>query len=54
MSAMETNISRSITQRAVLVLAAAAAYAVGFWPTWFVRDAVLGHFGNPPTRACGF
>jgi membrane protease YdiL (CAAX protease family) len=44
---MDAEPSLSIAQRATLVLTAAAAYAVGFWPTWFVRDATLGYFGNP-------
>lgn len=37
-----------LMQRGVLIAAAAAAYLVGFWPTWRVRDAVLNAFGNPP------
>lgn len=47
MGAMDTGTYRSIAQRAILVLLGGAAYAVGFWPTWFVRDAVLGQFGFP-------
>ncbi|WP_395646047.1 lysostaphin resistance A-like protein [Terricaulis sp.] len=38
----------TLVQRGVLVATAAAAYLVGFWPTWFVRDTVLNAFGNPP------
>jgi hypothetical protein len=36
-----------MVQRLVLLLCAAGAYAVGFWPTWWLRDAVLHAFGNP-------
>ena len=35
-------------KKIALLLIAAGAYAVGFWPTWWVRDAVLKAFGNPP------
>lgn len=38
----------SMMQRGILIAAAAAAYLVGFWPTWWVRDFVLQAFGNPP------
>ncbi|MGH6952340.1 MAG: lysostaphin resistance A-like protein [Vitreimonas sp.] len=38
----------SLLQRGVLVGVAAAACLVGFWPSWQVRDFVLGAFGNPP------
>lgn len=38
----------SLTQRGALIAAAAAAYVIGFWPTWWVRDFVLNAFGNPP------
>jgi len=37
----------SLVQRSTLILAAVAAYLIGFWPTWALRDAVLGAFGNP-------
>ncbi|HEX4386201.1 MAG TPA: CPBP family intramembrane glutamic endopeptidase [Myxococcales bacterium] len=37
-------------RRAALIFLAAAAYAVGFWPSHLVRDAVLRAFGNPPYR----
>lgn len=35
-------------QRGTLIAVALAAYAIGFWPTWWVRDVVLRAFGNPP------
>jgi membrane protease YdiL (CAAX protease family) len=35
-------------RRVALVALAGAAYWVGFQPSWFVRDAVLEAFGNPP------
>jgi membrane protease YdiL (CAAX protease family) len=35
-------------RRGALIGAAVAAYLVGLWPTWWVRDFVLGAFGNPP------
>ena len=35
-------------QRVTLIGVAVAAYLVGFWPSWWVRDSVLGAFGNPP------
>lgn len=38
----------SLIQRSTLIAVAAAAYLVGFWPTWWVRDFVLGAFHNPP------
>ena len=37
-----------MARRTFLVAAAVAAYLAGFWPSWFVRDAVLQAFGNPP------
>src|SRR5688572_24196224 len=42
------GVSLSLMQRGTLIAAAAAAYLVGFWPTWWVRDLVLGAFNNPP------
>ncbi|HYD87211.1 MAG TPA: type II CAAX endopeptidase family protein [Vitreimonas sp.] len=38
----------SLVQRSTLIAAAAAAYLVGLWPTWQLRDFVLQAFGNPP------
>lgn len=38
----------SLVQRGTLIAVAAAAYMVGFWPTWWLRDFVLNAFGNPP------
>lgn len=38
----------NLAQRATLIAAAAAAYVIGFWPTWRLRDLVLQAFGNPP------
>lgn len=38
----------TMIQRGALIAAAAAAYAVGFWPTQWLRDLVLNTFGNPP------
>lgn len=35
-------------QRGILIVVAIAAYLVGFWPTWWVRDLVLRAFNNPP------
>src|SRR5215510_14704427 len=40
--------SMNMVQRGILVAAAVAAYLVGLWPTWQVRDFVLGAFDNPP------
>lgn len=37
----------TLVQRGTLIGAAIAAYVIGFWPTWWVRDFVLGAFGNP-------
>jgi hypothetical protein len=42
------GISMNLMQRGTLVAAAAAAYLVGFWPSWWVRDLVLRAFNNPP------
>jgi membrane protease YdiL (CAAX protease family) len=44
---MEAPSKLTLTQRAVLLVLAAGAFAVGLWPTWYVRDAVLGAFGTP-------
>jgi membrane protease YdiL (CAAX protease family) len=37
----------SLTQRCTLVAVAAAAYWIGLWPTWWVRDLVLRAFHKP-------
>jgi membrane protease YdiL (CAAX protease family) len=37
----------SPTQRVTLIAVAAAAYLIGFWPTWWVRDLVLRAFHKP-------
>ncbi len=34
-------------QRGVLIAAAAAAYGIGLWPSWWLRDLVRSAFGNP-------
>lgn len=34
-------------RRALLLVLAAGVFAIGLWPTWYVRDAVLGAFGAP-------
>lgn len=44
MQSAETTLFR----RAALTLLAAAAFAVGLWPSWALRDRVLAHFDNPP------
>lgn len=44
---MDSHASLTLGQRLALVLTAGAAYAIGFWPTWYVRDAVLSAFGMP-------
>ena len=36
-----------MAKKIALLMIAAGAYAVGFWPTWWVRDAVREAFGNP-------
>ena len=38
----------NLTQRGILIAAAAAAYLVGFWPSWWARDLVLRALDNPP------
>lgn len=43
----------NLMQRGVLVAAAAAAYLVGFWPSWWVRDLVLRALHNPPYEGFG-
>jgi membrane protease YdiL (CAAX protease family) len=40
----------TLTQRGTLVAVAAAAYLIGFWPTWWVRDLVLRTFDHPPYK----
>lgn len=37
----------SLVQRGTLIAVAAAAYVIGFWPTWWLRDFVLNAFGGP-------
>jgi membrane protease YdiL (CAAX protease family) len=37
----------SLLRRGTLIAIAAAAYLVGFWPSWWVRDFVLQAFDNP-------
>ena len=37
----------TLWQRGILITVAVAAYLVGFWPAWWVRDSVLTAFGNP-------
>src|SRR5262245_9169904 len=39
---------QSLAQRGILIAVAAAAYLVGFWPSWWVRDLVLSALNNPP------
>src|SRR5262245_239016 len=49
----ESNLNLDLTphgghamiKKAALLMIAAGAYAVGFWPSWWVRDAVLQAFG---------
>ena len=35
------------SSRASLLAAAAVVYLIGFWPTWWLRDAVLAAAGFP-------
>jgi membrane protease YdiL (CAAX protease family) len=44
---METHPKLTLAQRALLLVLAAGVFAIGLWPTWYVRDAVLGAFGSP-------
>ena len=43
----------NLTQRGILIAAAAAAYLVGFWPSWWARDLVLRALDNPPYQGLG-
>ena len=36
-----------MVKKIAILMIAAGAYAVGFWPSWWVRDAVLKAFGRP-------
>lgn len=36
------------TVKVALLAMVAAVYAIGFWPSWIVRDAVLHAAGDPP------
>ena len=36
-----------MVKKVAILMIAAGAYAVGFWPSWWLRDAVLEAFGNP-------
>jgi membrane protease YdiL (CAAX protease family) len=38
----------TLTQRGTLIAVAAAAYVIGLWPSWWLRDLVLRAFNNPP------
>lgn len=40
--------SMNLMKRGTLIVVATAAYLVGFWPTWWVRDFALNAFGDPP------
>jgi membrane protease YdiL (CAAX protease family) len=40
--------SISLAHRGTLIAVAAAAYLIGFWPTWWVRDLILRAFHRPP------
>lgn len=37
----------TLTQRALLLVLAVGIFAIGLWPTWYVRDVVLEAFGAP-------
>lgn len=37
----------NLVRSGTIIAVVGAAYLVGFWPTWAVRDAVLAEFGNP-------
>jgi hypothetical protein len=41
----EANLT--LTRRALLLLLAVAVFAIGLWPTWHIRNAVLKAFGAP-------
>jgi len=47
---MSSTAGNTTVRRIVLIAAAAAAYAVNFWPAPLLRDAVLSAFGNPPYK----
>ena len=36
-----------MVKKVAILTIAAGAYAVGFWPSWWVRHAVLNAFGKP-------
>jgi membrane protease YdiL (CAAX protease family) len=43
----------NVMMRGTLIATAGAAYLVGFWPSWWVRDHVLQALGNPPYEGAG-
>jgi hypothetical protein len=43
----------NLMQRGILIAVAAAAYLVGFWPSWWVRDLVLRALDNSPYEGPG-
>lgn len=47
---MSSTAATITVRRIVLIAAAAAAFAVNFWPNPLLRDAVLHAFGNPPYK----
>jgi membrane protease YdiL (CAAX protease family) len=40
--------SLTAARRITLIAIVAAAYLIGFWPSWWLRDLVLGAFNYPP------
>ena len=36
-----------MVRKLAILMIAVGAYMVGFWPTWWIRDAVLDAFGHP-------
>lgn len=43
----------SASRRIILIAIVAAAYLIGLWPSWWLRDLVLGALGNPPYEGVG-
>ena len=39
-----------MVKKVAILMIAAGAYAIGFWPSWWVRDAVLKAFGSPACK----
>jgi membrane protease YdiL (CAAX protease family) len=45
---LDQHASPSVSRRIILIAIVIAAFLIGFWPSWWLRDLVLSTFNNPP------